>query len=95
MPCPCTSTCPCWTQGKSSGDSNSSTPKSCYMARPCQTRTSTQRRACLSTPVLHFILETQSLAHLTRALGHARATDSSLDVPLSTTRAEPSLELKL
>ncbi|KDP35552.1 hypothetical protein JCGZ_08990 [Jatropha curcas] len=65
------------------------------MAHPCQKRTSTQRRAYLSTPVLHFILETQSLARPSRAMGHARATYFSLDVPLSTARAEPSLELRL
>ncbi|KDP38865.1 hypothetical protein JCGZ_05022 [Jatropha curcas] len=34
-------------------------------------------------------------SRLDRAMRHARATNSSLDVPMSTARAEPSLELRL
>ncbi|KDP39444.1 hypothetical protein JCGZ_03726 [Jatropha curcas] len=49
----------------------------------------------LARPVLHFIMETQSLAHPSRAMRHARATDSSVNMPLSTNRVEPSLELSL
>ncbi|KDP43643.1 hypothetical protein JCGZ_22957 [Jatropha curcas] len=55
----------------------------------------TERHACLSTPMMHFILETQILARPSHATGHACATNSSLDVPLSTARAEPSFKLKL
>ncbi|KDP41012.1 hypothetical protein JCGZ_03815 [Jatropha curcas] len=58
---------------------------------PSETGTETGGSGTVATPSM----EIQTLARSDRAIWHARATDSSLDVSRSTARAEPPLELRL
>ncbi|KDP35399.1 hypothetical protein JCGZ_10383 [Jatropha curcas] len=90
MPKPCTSARLCCNQGEPSAESDSSTSQPCWTARSCHRGDINPRACLLKHSRAAFILDFQSLARLSRAIWHARATRPYSSVPLSTAHAHPS-----